>query len=160
MTSAVITAVARHSATNPVTDTSPSPAEQPGHAARMPRRRSRPAREEEGGPDQQQPDPDPEPHQRAHARPLARVVEESVHVDADALVAFEARRHPAPAAQLRTGALEDRLALDHVALHAPGDAHDLVDPAYALVVDAEMDDQVDRGRDRRYDEPRRDVVAR
>ena len=57
-------------------------------------------------------------------------------------------------------ALEDRLALDHVVLHPAGHRDDLVDPAYALLVDAQVDDEVDRRGDGGYDEPGRDVLAR
>ena len=42
-------------------------------------------------------------------------------------------------------ALEDRLGLDHVVLDPAGHADDLVDPAYAVLVDAEVDDEVDAG---------------
>ena len=69
-------------------------------------------------------------------------------------------RHLAGAAQLLTHLLEDRLGLDHVGLHAAGRRHDLPDASYALVVEAEVDDEVDGGRYGRDDEPCADVLPR
>src|SRR3546814_10202009 len=54
---------------------------------------------------------------------------------------------------------EDRLGLDDVVLHPTGHGDDLVDAAYAVLVDAEVHDEVDRRGDRRHHEPRRDVLA-
>ena len=81
-------------------------------------------------------------------------------VDAEPLEPLHPRRHPAGAAQVVAVPDEDRLGLDDVALDPAGHGDDLVDPAYAVLVDAEVHDQVHGRRDRRHHEPRRDVLAR
>ena len=61
-----------------------------------------------------------------------------MHVDAEPLVVARTRRHARAPPELAATALEDRLDLDDLVLHAPRDTHDLVHAAYAAVVDAQI----------------------
>jgi hypothetical protein len=97
----------------------------------------------------------PTPTPSPTSAPISALVEDRVDVDADPLEALEPRRHPAGATQLAGRPLEDRLGLDDVVLDAARHADDLVDAAYAVLVDAEVDDEVDRlPRDGGYHEAR------
>src|SRR4029077_16543059 len=89
----------------------------------------------------------------ARCRPRARPAHPSrgsgddpVDVDADALVALGVWRHSPGTAQLAAPPLGDGLRLADVLLPPARHADDLVDPAYADLVDTQVDDQVDRGR--------------
>ena len=70
------------------------------------------------------------------------------------------RRHPARVCEVAALADEDRLGLDDVVLDPARHSHHLVDPAQTRVFDAEVNDQIDRARDRGYDEPGRNVLRR
>ncbi len=141
-------------------DTSPSPALARSSAVR-PSPPGRPGlrRDEERRPHQQQPDADPEPDERTHQLSSCPLRIRCTSMPA-ALELLEPRRQPAGAPQLGAVAHEDRLGLDDVVLDAAGDPHDLVDAAYAVLVDAEVQHEVDAGGDGGHHEPRRDVLAR
>jgi site-specific DNA recombinase len=81
-------------------------------------------------------------------------------VDPGPLERLEPRRHAAGVHEVAALAQEHGLGLDDVVLDPPGDGDDLVDPAYSTVVDAQVDDEVDRARDGGDHEPGGDVLAR
>src|SRR3954451_21831401 len=110
----------------------------PGSPARSSRSRVRPARERPartgGGvvkADQSRtsPTPNPSPSSRPMSGPG---VQQAAHVDADPVVEVRAVRHPLAAPQPVAAALEDRLRLDHVALHPAGHSDHLLHPAHPV----------------------------
>src|SRR3954469_16233263 len=86
--------------------------------------------------------------------------QDRVHVDPVAGVPLRVRRHPAGPGQPVAVADEQRRGLDHVALHPARHGDDLLDPAYAVVPDAEMDHEVDRRGHGGDHEPGGDVLPR
>src|SRR4051812_763822 len=78
------------------------------------------------------------PLRARRGRPSAGTGQEGVDVDTESFVPLGVRWYPARSTQVAAPTLEDRLDLDHVVLDAAGDADDLVDAAYAVLVDAEV----------------------
>jgi hypothetical protein len=100
----------------------------------------------------------PSPNASPSSTPIS-AAHDRAHVDADAGEVLQARRHPAAVGELAALPAEQRLGLDDVVLHPSWHADDLVDPADAGGVHAEMDDEVDAGSDRWHHEPGADVLA-
>ncbi|MGH3314943.1 MAG: hypothetical protein ACRDO0_02250, partial [Nocardioidaceae bacterium] len=82
----------------------------------------------------------------------AAVPEHGGDIDPGALEALGMRRKPVGTDEVLGAPNEDRLELDDLTLHPPGNAHDLPDPPGTVVLGCQVHDNIDTASDGRYHE--------